>query len=94
MESLGNGVYLHTLVSAVFPVPGDSIRATSLARDGLGNAGNMVRFLPVQGKGIQLASGIAVEGGATTSIQGMPATVEPASEKVLFRFGYVRGIRE
>lgn len=61
--ALEDGVYLYTFTSPVFPVPGDSARASPSARDGVGNASGTGRFVEVRGKRLLLASRIKVSGG-------------------------------
>jgi hypothetical protein len=63
VEILPGNAYRYTFASAVFPLPGDSLKATPLALDGNGNASNMAGWLEVQGKKLSITARIDASGG-------------------------------
>jgi hypothetical protein len=63
VKQIGEGAYEYVFSSAVFPIPGDSLKSTSLALDNAGNAGAMPGYLEVQGKRPSISSTLKVTGG-------------------------------
>ncbi len=62
-EQIGDRTYQYTFSSKVFPVPGDSLKATVSALDDYGNPSAMPAFIEIQGKRIVVAAHIRVAGG-------------------------------
>jgi hypothetical protein len=78
MEQLSDKSYRYTFRSPIFPVPGDSIKATPLAVDGLGNASGMNAFLEIGGKRPSVSARIEVTGGGC--VKGGPVPNAKALE--------------
>lgn len=72
VESLGDNTFRYTFSSPLFPIPGDSLRATALAKDRTGNPSNMSFDVEVRGEPLAYRVTLAVSGGGCVKAGAIP----------------------
>lgn len=75
VESVGLNTWRFAFSADFFPIPGDSLQATSLAKDITGNPSNMSFFIPVGGRLPLMTADLDVVGGGCVRGNDIPAPV-------------------
>jgi hypothetical protein len=75
VEPAGVNAWRYTFTPDLFPIPGDSLKPGTLARDAAGTPSNQARFIPVGGRLPPLTADLKVGGGGCIRGKGLAAPV-------------------